>query len=154
MDTHNPLFLFTMTVIAFFCLRLLLSPHSRGRARSNLVTLAQRRPRPSIQIVVAGLLFLASFAFAIDIVAHFAIEAPEALRPLLRMSTIAAILLLTLAGLLWVFGTRSVSFFPPDSDRRLAAEAEQLEISTEEVVMRLLDRGLPPLKVKGDPHRR
>ena len=150
MNTTSPLLLFAATVIALFCLRLMLSPKTRGHARHNIVTLAQRRPRPAVQVAVFMLLWLASLAFAVDLVAHFDIEAPEALRPLYRMSTIAAIVLLTIAALLWNFGTRTVSFFPPDSDRRLAAEAERLGIPTEEVVMRTLDRGLPQLKVEGD----
>lgn len=150
MNSSSPLLLFALGVIAFFCLRLLASPHSRGRARGNLVTLARQRPRPTVRVGVVLLLWLASVAFAVDLVAHFAVEAPEALRPLYRMSTLAGIATLALAGLLWTFGSRSVSFFPLDSDRRLAAEAERLGIPTEEVVMRTLDRGLPQLKVEGD----
>ena len=150
MNTTSPLLLFAAAVIALFCLRLMLSPKTRGRARHNIVTLAQRRPRPAVQAAVFILLWLASIAFAVDFVAHIAIEAPEALAPLYRTSTVAAIVGFTLALLLWNFGTRTVSFFPPDSDRRLAAEAERLGIPTEEVVMRTLDRGLPRLKVEGD----
>ena len=150
MNTTSPLLLFAAAVITLFCLRLLISPQARGHARNNIVTLAQRRPRPTVQAAVVILLWLSSIAFAVDFVAHFAIEALEALRPLYRMSTLAAFAALTLAGLLWNFGARSVSFFPPNSDRRLAAEAERLGIPTEEVVMRTLDRGLPQLKVEGD----
>ena len=150
MNASSPLLLFAAAVITLFCLRLMISPQARGRARNNIVTLAQRRPRPVVQVAVFILLWLSSLALAVDFVAHFAIEAPGALRPLYRMSSIAAIVSLTLAGLVWTFGTRSVSFFPPDSDRRLAAEAERLGIPTEEVVMRTLDRGLPHLKVEED----
>ena len=127
----------------------MISPQARGRARSNLITLAQSRHRPAVQAAVFILVWLSSVAFAVDFVAHIAIEAPEALVPLYRTSTVAAIVNFTLALLLWNFGTRTVSFFPPDSDRRLAAEAERLGIPTEEVVMRTLDRGLPQLRVEG-----
>ena len=150
MNTSSPLLVFTAAVIVLFLVRLMFSPRARGSARYNIVKLAQRRPRPAVQVAVFMLLWLASLAFAVDLVAHFAIEAPEALRPLYRMGTIAAIVLLTLAALLWNFGSRTVSFFPPDSDLRLAAESERLGIPTEEVVMHTLDRGLPQLKVEGD----
>ena len=150
MNSASPLLIFAAVVLTLFCLQLMLSPKARGRARNNFVTLAQRRPRPAVQVAVFILVWLSSIAFAVDLVAHFAIETPEALRPLYRMSSIAAIATLTLAGLVWTFGTRSVSFFPPDSDRRLAAEAERLGIPTEEVVMRTLDRGLPQLRVEGE----
>ena len=150
MNTPSPLLVFVAAVIMLFFVRLMFSPRARGSARHNIVTLAQRRPHPTVQVAVMMLLWLASLAFAVDLVAHFAVEAPEALRPLYRMSTIAAIVSFTLAALLWNFGTRTVSFFPPDSDRRLAAEAERLGIPTEEVVMRTLDRGLPQLIVKSD----
>lgn len=150
MNSSSPLLLFAAAVIALFCLRLMFSPKARGNARHNIVTLAQRRPRPAVQAAVFLLLWLASIAFAVDFVAHIAIETPEALAPLYRTSTIAAIVSFTLALLLWNFGTRTVSFFPPDSDRRLAAEAERLGIPTEEVVMRTLDHGLPQLKVERD----
>lgn len=148
MNTSAPLVVFTAAVIVLFLVRLMFSPRARGIARYNIVKLSQRRPRPAIQVAVFMLLWLSSLAFAVDLVAHFAIEAPEALRPLYRMSTIAAIVTLTVAALLWNFGSRTVGFFPPDSDRRLAAEAERLGIPTEEVVMRTLDRGLPQLRIE------
>lgn len=148
MNTSTPLMLFAAVVIVLFLVRLMLSPSSRNTARYNIVQLSQRRPRPSVQVAVFMLLWLSSIAFAVDLVAHFAIEAPEALQPLYRMSTLASIVSLTLAALLWNFGTRTVSFFPPDSDRRLAAEAQRLGIPTEEVVMRTLARGLPQLRIE------
>ena len=147
MRSDNPLILFSMAVISVFCIRLLMSPCSRGRARGNMVTLAQLQPRPTVQIVVALLLWLASIDVAVELVAHFAIEV---LRPFYNMSTVAAVVASALTGLLWVLSTRSVSFFQPDRDRNLAADAERLEISTEEVVMRTLDSGLPQLKVEVD----
>lgn len=148
MNTSAPLVVFTAAVIVLFLVRLMFSPSARGIARYNIVKLSQRRPRPAIQVAVFMLLWLSSVAFAVDLVAHFAIEAPEALLPLYRMSTIAAIVTLTVAALLWNFGSRTVGFFPPDSDRRLAAEAERLGIPTKEVVMRTLDRGLPQLRIE------
>jgi len=148
MNLTNPMLLFALAVITVFCLRLLISPDSRGRARGNLVTLARQRPRPAVQAVVAVLLWFASIAFAIDVVAHFAVEAPEALTPLYKISSIAGISTAAIAGLIWTFGDRAVSFFPPDGDRRLAEEAQRLGISTEEVMMRTLDAALPQLEPK------
>ena len=150
MNSSLPLLLFAAAVISLFCLRLMVSHQARGRARSNIVTLARRQPRPTVQVAVAILVWLSSIAFVVDLVAHIAIEAPKALVPFYRTSRLAAIFAFTLALLLWNFGTRTVSFFPPDSDRRLPAEAERLGIPTEEVIMRTLDRGLPQLKVEGD----
>ena len=121
MNSSSPLLLFAAAVIALFCLRLMVSPQARERDRSNIVTLARRRPWPAVQVSVAILVWLASIAFAVDLAAHIAIEAPEAPRPLYHTSTLAAIFAFTLALLLWNFGTRTVSFFPPDSDRRTAS---------------------------------
>ena len=150
MSSSNPVLLISLAVVTVFCLRLLLSPDSRGRARTNLVTLAQRRPRPALQAIVAVLLWLSSIAFAVDVVARFAVEAPLALSPLYKISSIAAVIMAAIAGLVWTFGGSAVSFFPPDGDRRLAAEAQRRGISTKEVVMRTLDASLPQLKPEGD----
>ena len=148
MDLTNPMLLFALALITIFCLRLLMSPDSRGRARGNLVTLA--RQRPAVQAVVAVLFWIASVVFAVDVVVHFAIQAPEALSLIYKLGSIVSVATATIAGLIWVGGAKSVSFFPPDGDRRLSAEAQLLGISTEEVVMRILDAGLPQLKPEGD----
>ena len=150
MDPTNPLLLFALAVFTLFCIRLLMSKDSRGRARYNLVTLARRRPRPSVQALVAVLLWLASIAFAVDLVAHIAIQAPEALTVVYKFSTLGAIITTTAAALIWTFSARSAAFLPPDGDLRLAAEAKRLGVSTEEAVMRTLDAGLPKLNPKGD----
>ena len=89
-------------------------------------------------------------AITADVVAHFAIQAPEALSLLYKLGTLVAAFAATTAGLLWTFGAKSASFLPPNGNRRLAEAAKRLGVSTEEAAMRAIDAGLPQLNPKGD----
>ena len=149
-DLTDPRLFIPLRLLAIFCLQLLRSRDSRGRARNNLVDIARQRPRHAVQAVVAVLLWIASMAIAVDVAAHFAVQTPEALSLLYKLGSIVAIFAATTAGLVWTFGAKSASFFPPDGDRRLAEAAKRLGVSTEEAAMRAIDAGLPQLNPKGD----
>ena len=142
-------YLVPLTLLAIFCLRLLLSPDSRPRARANLVRLGRVRPRPSVQAAAAALVLIAVAAFSVELTARFGALAPEALGLMRTMGSSVAIIALMVAGSLWIFGAE-LAALPPRGDLRLSEAARHLGLSTEETIMRAIDAGLPRLEVDGN----
>lgn len=135
-----------LTLLAIFCLRLLLSPDSRGRACENLVRLGRGRPRTSVQAVAATLVLI---AVAVSSMVQTLRFSSEALSLLGTYGSSVAVIAASAAGGLWIFGTQLAALPSPRADLRLSAAARRLGLSTEETIIRAIDAGLPRLEEDG-----
>ena len=117
-----------LTLLAIFCLRLLLGADSRRRGLDNLSRGARGWTRPSVQAVSAALFLSAVAATATMVTARFGAEAPDPLTLLRALAIAVTGLAAAAGGCLWIFATPFAAL-PLREDLRLSDAARRLGLA-------------------------